>query len=98
MYNEGSGLGCAYRNGDVHGGRVADRVEVPALAGHRVADLEHVQWVAVRGGERDDGRGRVTEDAELWDLGGDALRDRLRRGHDALAGLEVASARKTEHE
>lgn len=86
-------LGCAYRNGDVHGGRVAYRVEVPALAGHRVADLEHVQRVPVRRGERNDGRGRVPEDAQLWDLGRDALRDRLRRGDDALAGLEIATAR-----
>lgn len=72
----------AYRDSDVHRGRVGDGVQVPATLAHLVADLEHIQRRAFRGRERDDGRGRVPEHAQLRDFSADPVRNGLRRGHD----------------
>lgn len=64
---------------------------MPALLAHRVPDREHVQLRPVHGRERDDGRRRVAQDAQFWDLRTDALRDRLGRADDVLARLQVAA-------
>ena len=87
----------AHRNGNVHRGRGRDRVQMPATLAHDVSDLQHIERRAARRGERNDGRGRVPEHAQLRDLSTDPVRNRLRRGHDRLARLEVAAVAHVLH-
>lgn len=83
-----SGATTTYSEGDVYGLGVADGVQVPAALAHPVADLVRVHF-RVLGRERDDRRGWVPEDVELWQLRLDPTRDVPRRAYDGPARFQV---------
>ena len=80
----------ADRDGDMQRRRLRDRVQMPALLGHPIANLVHVD-LRVLGTERDNRRGRVAQNVQFRDFLLDASRNLLRGSDDSAAGLQVSS-------
>lgn len=82
----------------MHGGRVLEGVEVPALGGHGVGDVVDVE---VAGGEGDDGDKRAADDLELGRQGRrcrrDVLGDLLGAAYNLHAGVYVARLAHAHH-
>jgi len=75
---------------DMHGGRVGQCVEMPALGAHDIANRVGVDCLAA---ERDDACGWVAEDVQLRHCRADGLCNGACGANDFAAGLEVTAAK-----